>query len=185
MFLGAKNSLFGVNPANSQPVTRGEQLSGLEILENCLQTTFSIGCSWVSHGAAPPPTCTQAEEKAVSPALLNTSWTINDHMIRTPLFSVLKGNRHLEVCASTVSCGAHAGSGRHGKGGMTTTGGPDPTRHAHTGHVSDVVDELTDSQQTGVIAALGCQITAQETRAAAPQTFLWSQAKKTWPCPQS
>lgn len=83
-------------------------------------------------------------------------------MTRTTLFSVLKGSRHLEVCASTVSCGAHAGSGGHGKGGMTATltvltaaGGPDLTRHAHTGHGSDVVDEFADSQETGVIAVLG------------------------------
>jgi len=74
---------------------------------------------WVSHGAAPPSTCTQVEEKAVSLALLNTSWTIKDHTIRITLFFIPKDRRYLQVCASTASCGAHAGSGRRGKGGMT------------------------------------------------------------------
>lgn len=54
--------------------------------------------SWVSHGAAPPSTCTQAEEQAVSLALLNTSRTISDHMMRMSLFFILKSGRYLQ-CA--------------------------------------------------------------------------------------
>lgn len=82
--------------------------------------------SWVLHGAAPPVTCTQAEEQAVSLALLNTSWTINDHAMRITLFFILKGSRHLQACASTASCEAHTGSGRHGTGGMTAMASNSP-----------------------------------------------------------
>lgn len=191
MILWTKNSLFGANPANSQPVARVEQLSGLEILETCLQTTFSphlfLGLTWSCSPIYPHTSRGKGCFTSPTKHLLDHKLSYDQ---RTTLFSILKGSRHLEVCASTVSCGAHAGSGRHGKGGMTATltvltaaGGPDLTRHAHTGHGSDVVDELTDSQETGVIAVLGWQITAQETRAAASQTLLWSQAKKTWPRP--
>lgn len=59
--------------------------------------------SWVSHGAAPPSTCTYMEEQAVSLGPLNTSWTINNHEMRMTLLFVLKGSRYLQVCASTMS----------------------------------------------------------------------------------
>lgn len=42
------------------------------------------------------------------------------------LFFVLKGSRYLQACASTTSCGAHRGSGRHGKGGMTAMANNSP-----------------------------------------------------------
>lgn len=79
------------------------------------------------------------------------------------------------MCTSTTSCRAHARSGRHGKGGMTATANNSPcsgsgTRPAYTGYRRDVVDKFTHRQQTGVVAVLGCQVRAQETRAAPSQT---------------
>ena len=42
-------------------------------------------------------------KQGVSPAPLNTSWTINDHTVRTTLFFILKGSKYFQVCASMVS----------------------------------------------------------------------------------
>lgn len=58
---------------------------------------------------------------------------------------------------------------------MTATANNSPrsgsgTRPAYTGHRSDVVDKFTHCQQTGVVAVLGCQVSARETRAAPSQT---------------
>lgn len=43
------------------------------------------------------------EEQAVSVAPVNNSWTINDHILRTTLFFILKGSSYFQVCVFVVS----------------------------------------------------------------------------------
>lgn len=72
-------------------------------LRHVYKPLLAYAYSWVSHGEAPPSTCTHVEEQAVSVAPMNNSWIINDHILRTTLFFILKGSSYFQVCAFVVS----------------------------------------------------------------------------------